>query len=276
MEILKLFNPIQPEWYRSLHSLQISQTSREYQNSIAYVYKLKTKADFNEKVLLPGIPDGCIDFIFDLEGVLSECLLVPSPKKRILIDLKADSTYLGIRLYPHQTLFPFQISLKELNSKDSFPLFDVAPSLLPLYELLLSTFTLKEQIKKLESFLLTHSIETDNHSAIFKSCINKIIIHHGNLQVKDLEEYSGYSERYLRIIFQKELGIPPKTFLQLINFQYIINDIVKGGFLIENHLAENHYYDSSHFYKTFKKFTNMTPGAYFKILSRENCRNSNN
>jgi len=269
MEIFKLFSPIQPEWHRSLQSLQISKISPPYQSSIAYVYKFKTKFVLNGNVQLPGIPDGCIDLIFNLEGLLSECFLIPSPKKRVLIDLKVDSTYLGIRLYPHQTLFLFQISLKELNSQDTFQLFEVAPSLFPLYELLLRTFAFKEQIQIVESFLLTSSSEADNHSAIFKCCLNKIILQRGNLHVKDLEQYSGYSERYLRIIFQKELGIPPKTFIQLVNFQYIINDIAKGGFLIENHLAENLYYDSSHFYKTFKRFTNMTPGDYSKILFGE-------
>lgn len=275
MEIFKLFTPIQPEWHKSLQSLQISKVSAQYQSSIAYVYKFKTKIVLNENVQLPGIPDGCIDLIFNLEGILSECFLIPSPKKRVLIDLKADSTYLGIRLYPHQKLFLFQISLKELNSKDSFLLFDVAPNLLALYELLLRTFAFKEQIQKIESFLLTYSSEADHHSAIFNCCLNKIILQRGNLQVKDLEQYSGYSERYLRIIFHKELGIPPKTFIQLVNFQFIINDIVKGGFLIKNHLADNLYYDSSHFYKTFKKFTDMTPGEYSKILFGENCRNCN-
>ena len=273
MKILNLFNPLQPEWDKNLQSIQITKTSPKYRSSIAYVYKLKTEATSNEKALLPGIPDGCIDFVFNLDGIHTECKLVPSPIKRESIYFKANSTYLGIRLFPIQKLFPFQMSLKEINSKNAMPLFDVAPYLLPLYELLLNTNTFEEQLHQLESFLSTHPLETDTHSTIFKSCINKIILHHGNLHVKDLENYSGYSERYLRLLFQKELGIPPKKFLQLVNFQYIINDIVKGNFQIENHLNENLYYDPSHFYKNFKKFMNMTPGEYRKILFRENYTN---
>ena len=48
---------------------------------------------------------------------------------------------------------------------------------------------------------------------------------------------------------------------------------MKGNFQIENHLNENLYYDPSHFYKSFKKFMNITPGEYRKILFRENCNN---
>lgn len=267
MELLKLFNPLQPEWNEmNVQSLEISQTSPRFQNSIAYVYKLKTLADGNKKSVLPGIPDGCIDLFFNIDGDYSDCLLIPSPKKRTLIDFKADSTYLGIRLFPLQTIFPFQVSLKEINSADTLSLFTVAPYLLPFYEKLLQTYSFKEQIQHLESYLNNSSMESAKCSTVVTSCINKIILHHGNLQVKDLERFTGYSERYLRMLFQNEIGIAPKNFLQLINFQYIVNNIVKGDFQIENHLNENMYYDSSHFYKTFKRFTNMTPIEYQKVL----------
>lgn len=269
MELLKLFNPLQPEWNEmNVQSLEISQTSPRYQHSIAYVYKLKTVVNGSKRVVLPGIPDGCIDLLFNLDGDSSDCLLVPSPKKRKFISFCADSTYFGIRLFPLQKLFNFLATLKEINSEEALPLFEVAPYLLPCYEELLKTSTLQENIKQLESFLKTSSIEIGDCSPIVTSCINKIILDHGNLHVKDLEQYSGYSERYLRMLFQNDLGIAPKIFLQLVNFQYIVNDIVKGDFHIENHLNENLYYDSSHFYKTFKKFTNMTPIEYQKILRR--------
>ncbi len=267
MEFLKLFNPLQPEWNEmNVQSLEISQTSPRFQSSIAYVYKVKTLADSSKKAVLPGIPDGCIDLFFNLDGDYQDCLLVPSPKKRKLIPFNSDSTYLGIRLFPLQSLFSFQVSLKEINSEEALPLFSVAPYLLPFYENLLQAFTLKEQIQQLESFLATSPMENFSCSTIVTSCMKKIIRHHGNLHVKDLEQFTGYSERYLRMLFQNDLGIAPKTFLQLINFQYIVNDIVKGDFHIENHLNESLYYDTSHFYKTFKKFTSMTPMEYQKIL----------
>ncbi|HWK22954.1 MAG TPA: AraC family transcriptional regulator [Ureibacillus sp.] len=269
MNLIKVFHPIQPEWNElNVASLQITQTSPHFQSSIAYVYLLKTLEDDNgKKALLPGIPDGCIDLIFNLDGDYFDCLLVPSPKKRKLITFNPSSTYLGIRLFPLQDLFTFQVSLKEINSEDALPLFEVAAYLLPFYERLLLTKTFEEHLQLLESFLSTCSIQTHNYCpTILTSCIKKIIHHHGNLQVKDLERFSGYSERYLRMLFQNELGIAPKTFLQQINFQYIVSDIVKGEFLIENQLNENRYYDTSHFYKTFKKFTNMTPVEYQKIL----------
>lgn len=267
MEVLKLFNPLQPEWNEmNVHSLQISQISPRFQHSIAYVYKLKTLTNGGNKVFLPGIPDGCIDLLFNLDGDYSDCLLIPSPKKRIFIALSSNSNYLGIRLFPLQTLFTFQASLKEINNEDSLPLFTIAPYLLPFYEKLLYTFTLKEHILQLETFLTTCLAETAKYSTIVTSCISKIFLNHGNLNVKDLEGFTGYSERYLRMLFQNDLGIAPKAFLQLINFQYIVSDIVKGNFRIDHHLNEYPYYDTSHFYKTFKKFTNMTPIEYQKTL----------
>ncbi|MBD8027442.1 helix-turn-helix transcriptional regulator [Ureibacillus sp. 179-F W5.1 NHS] len=268
MKLVNKFNPLQPEWKKNIQSLQMSKTSPPFQNSIAFVYQFKTKGNINENILFPSIPNGCIDLLFHLDGIQSQCLLVPSPKKRTFLPFSAYSTYFGIRLFPLQKLFPFQLSLKEINSEKAFSLFEVAPYLRPLYELLLQKHTFIEQMQLLECYL-KHPRNSQLYSTIVASCINKIIFHHGHLHVKDLEQFTGYSERYLRLLFQKELGIPPKTFLQLVNFQYIINDIVKGDFHIEKHLNENLYYDSSHFYKTFKKFTNMTPGEYRKILVDE-------
>ncbi|MFC7686530.1 helix-turn-helix domain-containing protein [Ureibacillus sp. GCM10028918] len=270
MEFLKLFNPLQPEWNEmNVQFLQMSLTSPRFQHSIAYVYKLKTLANVGNKVILPGIPDGCIDLLFNLDGDYSDCLLIPSPKKRKLLTFKADSNYLGIRLFPLQTLFTFQASLKEINNEIFLPLFTIAPYLLSFYEKILHTFTLKEHILQLETFLSTSSEKIAKHSTIVTSCINEIFLNHGNLHVKDLEGFTGYSERYLRMLFQNDLGIAPKTFLQLINFQYIVNDIVKGNFRIDHHLNEYLYYDTSHFYKTFKKFTSMTPIQYQKTLRNQ-------
>lgn len=267
MEFLKLFNPVQPEWNAmNVQSLQFLQTSPRFQHSIAYVYKLKTLATGRDKVILPGIPDGCIDLLFNLDGDETDCLLIPSPKKRKLLAFNSDANYLGIRLFPLQTLFTFKASLKEINKEDSLPLFSMAPYLLPFYDKLLHSLTLEEHILQLENFLTTYSLGVVQCSPIVASCINKIYLSHGNLHVKDLEGFSGYSERYLRMLFQDDLGIAPKTFLQLINFQYIVKDILKGDFHIDHHLHDYLYYDSSHFYKTFKKFTNMTPIEYQRKL----------
>lgn len=180
-----------------------------------------------------------------------------------LIQIRGISVY----VYAHYKRFLFSnYHLKELNGRSSFPLFEVAPSLTNLYEKLLAACTFQDRIELLETFLYNIKSTERTPSPIILNCVNQGIRQHGNLQAKELETHTGYSERYLRILFTNELGISPKTFFQLVNFQHIVSEIMKDSFNLETYLNNNDFYDSSHFYKTFKKMTKMTPGEYRKLL----------
>ncbi len=237
------------------------------------MYEIKTFLTKDRIIKLPGIPDGCIDLIFNLDGNQRDCFFIPSPKFRQVYSFTPNTNYFGIRLLPLQTFFSFELSLKELNSSSSFPLFEVAPYLTNLYEKLLEAHTLQDRVHLLESFLLSKILKERTTSSIILNCIDQGIRHHGNIQAKQIESLTGYSQRYLRSLFTNELGISPKSFFQLINFQHIVNEIINNSFNLENYLNNNDFYDSSHFYKTFKKIAKMTPGEYIKLLkeSKQNA-----
>ena len=103
-------------------------------------------------------------------------------------------------------------------------------------------------------------------SNIISSCLDFALTAKGNLHVKELESLTCYSERYLRKLFQQEIGISPKSFLETIYFQFTLHEMLRGDFNVEKHLSTNDLYDVSHFYKRFKKFTNMTPTEYQKLI----------
>lgn len=261
-----LLRPIQPEWRKKLEMVEVRIPTAFLKNSIAYVYQFQVQSTTENSVELPGVPDGCVDIILNMAGDLNDCFLFTSPKARTSMAFKTNTTYFGIRLLPLQTVISFAIPIREINGYFKLPIFEIVPSFFNVYHHLLEMPDLDHKLAHLEKLLPNNSFNDTGAIAIVKSCIRKSLQLKGNLHVKDLQIYTGYSDRYLRTIFKNEIGIPPKNFLEIVYFQYAIQDMTSGTFSMEKHLTDNNFYDVSHFYKKIKKITQMTPNEYLKLL----------
>ena len=262
----KLFKPLQPEWNRQLPLIVSRQCTSQFKSSISFVYQFELLSTSEQEILLPGIPDGCLDLIFNLNGDLNDCYLIPSPKVRQNFTFKTNNLYFGIRLLPLQTVVSFNLTVREINQHTHLPLFDTNAKLLPLYEKLMLLQTIDQRLQAVEAFLSQSITTCITHSNIISCCLDFALKVKGNLHVKELESLTCYSERYLRKLFQQELGMSPKPFLETIYFQFTLHEMLKGDFNVEKHISTNNLYDVSHFYKKFKKFTNMTPIEYQKLI----------
>ena len=261
------FYPIQPEWH--IHTERLLKIPSEpFRSSIAYVYQLNFKMMTGENVLLSGIPDGCIDLIFNLNGDTHDCYIIPSTKERTEFSFNVTHEYFGIRLLPLQMIFSFDMPLSELNSYQKIPLFAVIPSLLKLYELLLYENSLEERLQLIEKFIYQNDMQKLTPSNTIKYCLHIAYSEKGRTKLTDLEQLTCYSSRHLRNVFYEELGISPKSFLDMIYFQFALNEIINGSFSLEKHLLDYNIYDVSHFYKKFKKVLNMTPKAYVENIQK--------
>ena len=262
----KLFKPVQPEWGGKLLNIDTRECTSHFKSSIAYVYQFKCCSTSTQEISLPGVPDGVIDLIFNLDGDMNDCYLVPSPKIRQKLNFKANTLYFGIRLLPLQTAFHFDLTVEEINHYTRLPLFDTNTNLNLLYEKLMHLQTIDQRLQAVETYLSQPTSSHITHSNIISCCLDFTLTAKGNLHVKELEELTCYSERYLRKIFQQEIGMSPKNFIETIYFQFMIQEMLQGDFNVEKHLSANNLYDVSHFYKKFKKFTNMTPSEYKKLI----------
>lgn len=261
-----LFKPVQPEWDYKLSNTYSRESSSLFSSSISFVYQFESYSTSEEEILLPGIPDGCLDLIFNLNGDLNDCYLIPSPKVRQNFTFKTNTPYFGIRLLPLQSVFSFNLTVGEINHYTHLPLFDTNSKLAILHEQLMQLQNIDQRLQAVEAYLTQHATTFITHSSIVDCCLQSALNAKGNLHVKDLESLTCYSERYLRKLFQQEIGMSPKPFLETIYFQFTLHEMLRGNFNIEKHLFANDLYDVSHFYKKFKKFTNMTPGEYQKLI----------
>lgn len=259
------FNPIQPEWYKALsHYRQVNFPFPTNQH-IAYMYEFEISS--SSLAYIPGIPDACIDFIFCADGKKESNIVVASPPNRVLMKFHKNVRYTGIRLLPQQRIFNFQIPLKQLFQNITMPLFDVTNFPYFLYEQLIMIPQLEEKANFLNNCLHKHPYISDSKSEIVNACIQKITNYQGILKIKELENYTGFSERYLRNIFNENLGLAPKQFIQLYRFQITVQKMYQYNTSQLKKLINNElFYDESHLYKNFRKYVNMTPKEYAIIL----------
>ena len=261
-----LFKPVQPEWNRKLSNIVSRECTSHFKSSIFFVYQFEFRSTCEQEILLPGIPDGCLDLIFNLNGDSNDCYLIPSPKVRQDLLFKANNLYFGIRLLPLQSVFSFDLTVGEINHHKHLPLFDMNAELIQLYEKLMYPQTIDQRLHAVEAYLSQSTTTCITHSNIMSCCLDFALKAKGNLHVKELESLTCYSERYLRKLFQQEIGISPKSFLETIYFQFTLDEMLRGDFNVEEHISTNDLYDISHFYKKFKKLTNMTPIEYQKLI----------
>ena len=103
----------------------------------------------------------------------------------------------------------------------------------------------------------------DTKNTLFKQISDLIIQSKGIVKVRELEELSGYSSRYINKIFDKELGLSTKQLCNSIKFQFLLDDMNKGiGDSFTSIASEYNFYDQAHFIHEFKEFSGKTPGEY--------------
>jgi AraC-like DNA-binding protein len=101
--------------------------------------------------------------------------------------------------------------------------------------------------------LLDHAIDFINES-------------HGMVSIKELEIQTGYSKRYLDMLFKEHVGVSPKRLAGIARFQifYELWAKAKSPTFYEDEL-HSYYYDQSHFIKEFKRFTGFAPQKFAEI-----------
>lgn len=110
-------------------------------------------------------------------------------------------------------------------------------------------------------------VET-TQAVIHRELLTTILESTKNNTLSDLEEYSGYSSRYLNKVFQKRTGYSIMQFSNVLRAQRAGNSIynckIKGVEPCFDDIAmELGYSDQSHMIREFKKYFGMTPKLYY-------------
>ena len=82
-----------------------------------------------------------------------------------------------------------------------------------------------------------------------------------DISLEDLSRLAGISRYYLLRVFERETGLTPHTYLNLVRVKRARELMEKNTSIIETAHAAG-FYDQSHLNRVFKKFYGITPGQF--------------
>jgi len=230
-------------------SYQFIKADPEISDFVYGYSSLKDISNYEEGII---IPNGRIDLMFCkmLDGSLKAVLIgletkpKAMPKQFITAFVCVNLNPLGLEYILHETIAEF------VNEAKIFPVdfWDITVDDLNDFELFhkkvdrkIKTLLPKDiDVRKLQLF--RHIFESD-----------------GEVTVKDLSEKIFWSERQINRYFKQQLGIPLKSYCNILRFQASLLHIKSGQLY-----PQLNYSDQSHFIKEIKKLSGVSPKELFK------------
>jgi AraC-like DNA-binding protein len=135
-----------------------------------------------------------------------------------------------------------------------------------LLEQLNNTLSIDRKINLLQDFLIEIVNLTNRNNPIIDFTVNQIKQSSGLVSMQQIIKQTGYSKRYIDMLFKNHLGISPKTLAGIVRFQsfYQLWANTDSSDFYTSQLYDL-YYDQSHFVKSFKKFTGHSPKQYASL-----------
>ncbi len=192
----------------------------------------------------------------------NESVVVGQLTRYVQINPSVGTKIVGVNFKPYGFFNLFGISLK--NTQNSgYPMQSLfgEENVANIYKLIERNDSINDIIIEIENLLLKYQQCTEPN-LLFDVLVDSIIKKNGLVRPIDLLP-NKKMERSLQRYFSKVIGVGAKEFCAIYRHKFILkykyehnscawNDVVFEGF----------YYDYSHFYRDFKKFTNSSPISF--------------
>ncbi len=253
--------------------MRVLKRPKQLEAFVKEVFLLENK-DKSKVNKLPFYADGFPGIVY----VKTASKILQKPKNKTLsnfflygqtlqpIEIIIEGAYemIAFQLFPFASKLLLGINPKELND-DCYNLMDLEYGQPEFHFNKLKNEkdpTLKCQIISNFIFdLLKHS--ASNPDQLATMAINIILKAQGAISIKDLTAQLYTTERSLERKFASEIGLSPKQFAKIIQFNYSLNKLNDSHYSKLSDIGyESGYSDQSHFIKSFKKFTGKTPKEF--------------
>ena len=125
--------------------------------------------------------------------------------------------------------------------------------------------TTKEKIDALDNFLLHQLQQQKRECEIVRFTTDKIMQNSGTEILSELLKELKLNERTFQRIFKKYVGVTPNQYRRICQFQRSFEQVRNGAFDKLTEVAyKTGFADQSHFIRSFKEFTHITPNDYKK------------
>lgn len=189
--------------------------------------------------------------------------------KPITLNAPDNCIIIGVIFHPYvlQSLFRFSASeitdgYVDLNLLPAVPRINLKEQ---LWNTVLPDMQLQLIFKYLELLVGKNKSESDKSVAY---AVNRIMQLKGVASMKKLQSELNLTERTFERKFNQHVGISPRLFSGITQFQASLQQLKSGRFEKLSDVAyDNGYADQSHFIRSFKKFTGVSPLQFYKNLT---------
>lgn len=197
---------------------------------------------------------------------LNDFFLYGQTLQPIELSLRGSFKLIVFQVYPFVSKLLFNVNPKELNDEcyDLLLAKDLAAGL--VLEKLKENHQTLEQIKIITEYIsdLFHK-KAKQPELQLSLAIHLVLESKGKITVKSLTEQLHTTERTLQRLFLADVGISPKQFCKIIQFQSSHSQLLADSFTrLTDIVYENGYADQSHFIRSFRKYTGKKPSTVKK------------
>ncbi len=208
-----------------------------------------------------AVPDGCIDLLFDCDATTPIAQVCGTTLEARTTKFNQNHRYFGIRFIPGSFPCFIDTTASEVIDKQC-NLADVVKHADKLIDRIVNAQSFTQQVLVAKDFIGQKAARKS--SSLTSQVVAKICQHKGNIQIQELERFTGYTTRTLQRQFRADIGLTPKGFSRAIRCQSAIYDInhSKHSVAFSDLACDLGFTDQSHFLKEFKKLVSTTPLEY--------------
>lgn len=230
--------------------------------------------DDEKEDILPFYADGYPGIVFHQS--VNGAFLIPACKelsnffmygqtvKPIEISVKGRYRLIIFQIYPFAAKTLFNVNLKELKDNCYNSELPGDNNFEKMMHKLFVTPELLSQIEIISTYLC--GVVKEKNRLIdekIQAAFSLIVETKGKIAIKSVAQNLYISQRTLQRGFLAYVGLSPKQFAKIIQFQPSIDQISNKAFPKLTELGlENGYADQSHFIRNFKRFTGKTPSEF--------------
>jgi AraC-like DNA-binding protein len=227
------------------------------------------------------LPDGCVDFVFQVNGaaltlqtgdqsiLLTNNFLIGLQKSPVRLFSKTKSAAYGIRFFAYG-VYPFLRT----------PLHELQETVLELEDLFgnqfselaekAQTFPIRRVFEEFEKFLLPRLANFKTDIQPVEAATRLLFQRQGFTDIAKLALELNMTARSLERKFDEAVGISPKALARVIRFDNIKNELILNPRSSLTSLSFRYgYFDQAHFIRDFKQFSGDTPSTFKEEVLKE-------
>ncbi len=255
------------------NSLSIPQTSL-FSHAIQSIWQAERRTPLHKETI---IPKGVVEIIFNLNDKFSLISQIGSKQYRVSDCFINGFNTVPIQLQPPEQQFFFGVQFKPLAIKEIFgiPASEFSNTLVDGTLLDAGFRSLWHQLAEQTSFDARVSVflnwierkRTDSQPR--ERLMNDFLMdnHQPDLSVAMLASSLCYSPRHLSRKIIEATGMNTEEMLLYKKYLHAVHLMHHSDLTLTEIAHDSHFSDQSHFIKSFKNFTGMTPGVYKRTKS---------